>query len=52
MILSQILINSILYWRGSNSLNKTEIFIEKQIFLLGSLDIIKVILKNLFQSST
>ena len=35
MILSQILINSILYWRGSNDLNKTEIFIEKQIFLLG-----------------
>ena len=35
MILSQILINSILYWRGSNNLNKTEIFIEKQIFLLG-----------------
>jgi ubiquinone biosynthesis protein COQ9 len=35
MILSQILINSILYWRGSNNLNKTEIFIEKQIFLIG-----------------
>ncbi len=35
MILSQILINSILYWRGSNNLNKTELFIEKQIFLLG-----------------
>ena len=35
LILSQILINSILYWRGSNNLNKTEIFIEKQIFLLG-----------------
>ena len=35
MILSQILINSILFWRGSNNLNKTEIFIEKQIFLLG-----------------
>ena len=35
MILSQILINSILYWRGSNNLNKTQIFIEKQIFLLG-----------------
>ena len=35
MILSQILINSILYWRGSNNLSKTEIFIEKQIFLLG-----------------
>ena len=35
MILSQILINSILYWRGSNNLNKTETFIEKQIFLLG-----------------
>ena len=35
MILSQILINSILYWRGSNDLNKTQIFIEKQIFLLG-----------------
>ena len=35
MILSQILINSILYWRGSNDINKTQIFIEKQIFLLG-----------------
>ena len=35
MILSQILINSTLYWRGSNDLNKTEFFIEKQIFLLG-----------------
>ena len=35
MILSQILISSILYWRGSNDLNKTQIFIEKQIFLLG-----------------
>ena len=35
MILSQILINSILYWRGSNDLNKTRVFIEKQIFLLG-----------------
>ena len=35
LILSQILINSILYWRGSNNLNKTQIFIEKQIFLLG-----------------
>ena len=35
MILSQILINSILYWRGSNDLNKTQVFIEKQIFLLG-----------------
>ncbi len=35
LILSQILINSILYWRGSNDLNETHIFIEKQIFLLG-----------------
>ena len=35
LILSQILINSILYWRGSNDLNKTQIFIEKQILLLG-----------------
>lgn len=35
VILSQILINSILYWRGSNNLNKTEFFIGKQIFLLG-----------------
>ena len=35
LILSQILINSILYWRGSNDLNKTQIFIEKQIFILG-----------------
>ena len=35
LILSQTLINSILYWRGSNDLNKTQIFIEKQIFLLG-----------------
>ena len=35
LILSQILINSILYWRGSNDLYKTQIFIEKQIFLLG-----------------
>ena len=35
LILSQILINSILYWRGSNDLNKTQAFIEKQIFLLG-----------------
>ncbi len=35
LILSQILINSILYWRGSNDLNKTQTFIEKQIFLLG-----------------
>ena len=35
MILSQILINSILYWRGSNDINKTQIFIEKQIFILG-----------------
>ena len=35
LILSQILINSILYWRGSNDINKTRVFIEKQIFLLG-----------------
>lgn len=35
LILSQILINSILYWRGSNDINKTQVFIEKQIFLLG-----------------
>ena len=35
LILSQTLINSILYWRGSNDLNKTQVFIEKQIFLLG-----------------
>ena len=35
LILSQILINSILYWRGSNDLNKTQTFIKKQIFLLG-----------------
>ena len=35
LILSQILINSTLYWRGSNDLNKTQIFIEKQIFLLS-----------------
>ena len=35
VILTQILINSILYWRGSNNLNKTEFFIGKQIFLLG-----------------
>ena len=35
MILSQILIISTLHWRGSNDLNKTEVFIEKQIFLLG-----------------
>ena len=35
MILSQILINSTLYWRGSDDLNKTKVFIEKQIFLLG-----------------
>ena len=35
MILSQILINSILYWRGSNDINKTQIFIEKQIFILS-----------------
>ena len=48
LILSQILINSTLYWRGSNDLNKTQIFIEKQIFLLGSLGIIKVILKIYF----
>ena len=32
LILSQISINSILYWRGSNDLNKTQVFIEKQIF--------------------
>ena len=35
MILSQILINSTLYWRGSNDLSKTEFFIKKQIFYLG-----------------
>ena len=35
LILSQILINSVLYWRGSNDLSKTGIFIDKQIFLLG-----------------
>ena len=35
LILSKILINSILYWRGSNDLNKTQVFIEKQILLLG-----------------
>ena len=35
LILSQILINSILYWRGSNDIKKTQVFIEKQIFLLG-----------------
>ena len=47
MILSQILINSILYWRGSNDLNKTEIFIEKQIFLLGKFGYYKSNFKKL-----
>ena len=41
LILSQILINSILYWRGSNDLNKTQVFIEKQIFLVGKLGFYK-----------
>ena len=57
LILSQILINSILYWRGSNDLNKTQIFIEKQIFLIGKFGyyksnfkkfISKAVPKNLF----
>ena len=47
IILSQILINSILYWRGSNNLNKTEIFIEKQIFLLGKFGYYKSNFKKL-----
>ncbi len=48
IILSQILINSILYWRGSNNLNKTEIFIEKQIFLLGKFGYYKSNFKSLY----
>ena len=57
VILSQILINSILYWRGSNNLNKTEFFIGKQIFLLGKFGyyksnfkkfISKIVPKNFF----
>ena len=47
MILSHILINSILYWRGSDNLNKTEIFIEKQIFLLGKFGYYKSNFKKL-----
>ena len=47
MILSQILINSILYWRGSNDLNKTEVY-EKQIFLLGKFGYYKSNFKNLY----
>ena len=35
LILAQILVNSILYWRGSNDIEKTKFFIEEQIFLLG-----------------
>ncbi len=35
LILSQILINTILYWRGSNDLNQTKVFIEEQISFLG-----------------
>ena len=48
LILSQILINSILYWRGSNDLNKTQVFIEKQIFLLGKFGYYKSNFKKFF----
>ena len=35
IILAQILINSVLYWRGCHNIKMTETFIEKQIFFLG-----------------
>ena len=52
MILSQILIVSTLYWRGSNDLNKTEVFIEKQIFLLGKFGYYKSSFKKFISKVT
>ena len=52
MILSQILINSTLYWRGSDDLNKTKVFIEKQIFLLGRFGYYKSNFKKFISKAT
>jgi ubiquinone biosynthesis protein COQ9 len=52
MILSQILINSTLYWRGSDDLNKTKVFIEKQIFLLGKFGYYKSNFKKFISKAT
>ena len=52
LILSQILINSILYWRGSNDLNKTKSFIDKQIFFLGKFGYYKSNFKKIISKIT
>ena len=51
IILSKILINSVLYWRGSNSHKKTQEFINKQIDLLGKFGYYKSKFKVLLSRS-
>ena len=52
IILSKILINSVLYWRGSNNYKNTEAFINTQIDLLGKFGYYKSNFKNLISKMT
>ncbi|MAH89466.1 MAG: hypothetical protein CMJ06_05465 [Pelagibacterales bacterium] len=52
ILLSKILINSVLYWRGSNDHKKTEIFINQQIDLLGKFGYYKSNFKALISKLT
>ena len=51
IILSQIVINSVLYWRGTNSFEKTTIFINRQINSLGKFGFYKSKIKKLLSSN-
>ena len=52
IILSKILINSFIYWRGSDNHKKTEEFINKQIDLLGKFGYYKSKFKVLISKMT
>ncbi len=52
LILSQILINTVLYWRGANDNEKTQLFISKQIDLLGKFGYYKSNFKKLTSKIT
>ena len=52
IILSKILVNTVLYWRGSNNYQKTEEFINKQIYLLGKFGYYKSNFKALISKMT
>tara|TARA_A100001011_G_scaffold308692_1_gene324432 strand:- start:549 stop:1175 length:627 start_codon:yes stop_codon:yes gene_type:complete len=51
-LLSQIFINSALYWRGARDIEETIIFINNQIQSLGKVGYYKTKLKTLFNSLT